>query len=431
MALHTNTNRDHPLLPLISDRKKLESLAEKFGTPLYVYQAERLQENIKRLDNALKQSIENYRICYALKANTNPHIVSTLFQSVPSMGADCSSPGELYVAQKVGIPPDACIYTGNYESPTELETALNSGVHLNLDDITSYKRLKKIGLPKELSFRLNPGFGEGRFPAIVTAGHDAKFGVPREKIIDAYRHLTEDGIKQFGLQCMTGSGNLKFDYFIQLLKTILEIASSIERELSLQINYISMGGGLGIPYREEEEPLNVHELFKGISEVFVQYYGNTNSEWPTLIIEPGKYLVADAGFVLSRVVGLKESYKNFVGLDAGMNTLLRPALYNAYHRIYKVGNPLLSPIHTVDVTGGICENTDRLAIDRLLPDLSEGDLVAIMDAGAYGFVMATQYNTRPRPAEVLLINGAPKLIRQSESLDDIFRLCNWDRDTEG
>ncbi|MEE9166039.1 MAG: diaminopimelate decarboxylase, partial [Candidatus Neomarinimicrobiota bacterium] len=239
------------------------------------------------------------------------------------------------------------------------------------------------------------------------------------------------GISRFGLQCMTGSGNLEQDYFVHLLTTILEVAKSLESRLSIKFNFVSMGGGFGIPYREEDKPLNVVELFNVLSAVYHKFYDRGEKESPTLIVEPGKFLIGNAGFLLARVTGKKSSYKDFVGLDAGMNTLMRPALYHTYHRILKVGDPHAPPVGRVDVTGGICENTDRLAENRPFPEVKEGDLVAVMDSGAYGFSMASQYNTRPRPAEVLLANGIPKLIRRRESIGDLFYLCDWEGSGSG
>ncbi|MFQ6615589.1 MAG: diaminopimelate decarboxylase [Fidelibacterota bacterium] len=417
----------HPLGHLIMNKDLLESLAETHSTPLYVYDRNRLRDNVIRLDRALSESFKNYTICYALKANTNPHLIAEMRSAVPTLGADCSSPGELYLAQEVGIPPESCLYTGNYESERELRLALDSGVHLNLDDATSYERLRRIGLPPEISFRLNPGFGKGEFPGIVTAGRDAKFGVPLEKIESVYRQAAEDGIHRFGLQCMTGSGILEPEYFVHLLTTILEVVKSLESSLSSPFGFVSMGGGFGIPYREEDRPLAPGELFPLLSTVFRKFYDEDDNGIPSLIVEPGKFLIGDAGFLRARVTGKKNAYKNFVGLDAGMNVLLRPALYRTYHRILKVGDPYASPVETVDFTGEICENTDRLAQDRPFPEVEEGDLVAIMDSGAYGFSMASQYNTRPRPAEVLLVDGEARVIRRRETIPDIFHLCDWEK----
>ncbi len=418
----------HPLQELISDRDLAEELASEYGTPLYVYNAARLKHNARRMEDALSSTFPKSQICYALKANSNPHIISVLLGAAPSLGADCSSSGELYVAQKLNIPLERCIYTGNYESPEELKTALDSGIHLNLDDSSSYLRLRKIAIPEEISFRLNPGFGKGRFPAIVTAGREAKFGIPRKKIIDAYRLAQGDGVEKFGLQCMTGSGNLDPDYFADLLTAILTVAGEIEQSLGISFEYISMGGGFGVPYKPDESPLDITELFESLGKVFSKFYDLNSYNSPALFIEPGKFLVADAGFILSRVTGIKESYKQYVGLDAGMNTLVRPALYNAYHHILKIGVTDAPVSQTADVTGGICENTDRLALDRELPDLIEGDLVVIMDTGAYGYVMSSPYNTRPRPAEVLLEDGTPRLIRRQETIEDIFAACDWNGD---
>ncbi len=418
------TDTTHPLLSLISDRERMESLASEFGTPLYLYDGDRLQQNVRRLDGAIAEHLADHLICYALKANSNPHLISLMKSAVPSLGADCSSPGELFIAKKVGIAPKRCIYTGNYESVDELKNALHYGAHLNLDDLTSYDRLKRIGLPHEISFRLNPGFGMGTFPAIVTGGKEAKFGIPKENIIDAYRKAQRDGITRFGLQCMPGSGNLEIAYFVEVMTTILETAKTIEDSLSLRFDYVSLGGGLGIPYGEDEAPVDIEEMFRRLALVFAQFYGSGGGA-PRLLMEPGKYIVGDSGLLLSRVTGKKKGYKDFVGLDAGMNTFIRPALYQAYHKIYKVGEPHAPLVATVDFTGGICENTDRLATDRPFPQTEEGDLMAIMDTGAYGFVMASQYNTRGRPAEVLLLDEKARLIRQRETIEDIFHLCNW------
>lgn len=418
----------HPLASTIENRDLLETLAGTYSTPLYVYDGNRLRENVIRLDRALSASFQKYTICYALKANTNPRLISEMRSALPSLGADCSSPGELFVAQKLGIPPDLCLYTGNYESEQELRLALDSGVHLNLDDASSYDRLRRIGLPEEISFRLNPGFGRGTFPGIITAGREAKFGIPVERIDAVYRRAANDGIRRFGLECMTGSGNLEPDYFVHLLTSILEVVKSLESTLSTSFSFVSMGGGFGIPYGEDDRPLKPGELFPLLSTVYHSFYDGDDGDIPMFVVEPGRFLIGDAGFVLARVTGKKESYKNFVGLDAGMNTLLRPALYGTYHRILKVGDTEAPPVQTVDFTGGICENTDRLAEDRPFPEVEEGDLVAIMDSGAYGYSMATQYNTRPRPAEVLLEGDRATVVRRRESIQDIFELCDWDRE---
>ena len=221
---------------------------------------------------------------------------------------------------------------------------------------------------------------------------------------------------------MVGSGNLDQAHFIEVLSAIMDQTKLIESETNIAFDFISMGGGFGIPYRDEEKPINFDELFLALSEVYYNTFPNKENA-PSLWIEPGKSIIGDSGFILSSVTGTKNSYKNFIGIDAGMETLMRPALYGAYHRIYKVDNHDLD-IDTFDFTGQICENTDRIAVQRSFPEVNEGDLITIMDSGAYGYSMSNNFNTRPRAAEVLLNNDNVKLIRKRETINDLFTHCN-------
>jgi len=411
----------HPLFHLIKDKPLLESLAKKYGTPLYLYDKKQLVKNINGMDKVLGKYFKKYRICYTIKANSNPNLIRILKSKVPDLGADCSSPGEIHAANLGNILSKECLYTGNYESEDDLKVAIENKVHLNLDDINSFKRIKKYSIPNEISFRLNPGFGKGAFSQITTGGVDSKFGVPRSKIIDAYGLAKANGVKKFGIQCMTGSGILDAKYFPKLMSEILNIANSIMRELNINFEYVNMGGGYGIPYKDEDASLDIDEVFSNVSKVFHKFF--SREKIPEFWIEPGRSIVGNTGILLCKVTGIKNSYKNFVGLDAGMETLMRPALYNAYHRIYKVGNPQEKHSQVTDITGRICENTDRLAIDRSFPNVKVNDLIAVMDVGAYGFSMSHQFCNRPRAAEVLLNNNNGVLIRKRETIQDLFINC--------
>ena len=411
----------HPLKELINNKPLFNSLAKEYGTPLYIYDKNQLIKNIKKIHSALASNFDDFHICYTIKANSNPNIIRVLKSEIPSLGADCSSPGELYAAKLAGISNHDCIFTGNYESQEDLEIAFEQKAHINLDDITSFKRLKKIGIPKEISFRLNPGFGKGAFSQVVTGGKNSKFGVPKHAILDAYKMAKDSGIENFGIQCMTGSGVLDHEYFPKLMKEILKTVELINKELKIDFHHISLGGGYGIPYSDDEISLDFNKVFHDVSRVFHSFYNG--SDKPELWIEPGKSVVGNTGILLSKVTGIKNSYKKFIGLDAGMETLMRPALYNAHHRIYKIGCPEAETTQTVDFTGRICENTDRLAIDRKFTDIDEGDLVAIMDVGAYGFTMSHQFCTRPKAAEILLDGDKSTLIRERESIEDLFSKC--------
>ena len=413
----------HPLSNLISNQDLLKKIAKKFGTPLYVYSEDRLKENINRLSTAIGNSFKNHQIYYAVKANSNIHIISALRAVFNSLGCDCSSPGELYAAKKSGVDLSNCVYTGNYESIEDLKTAYKSGCEINLDDINALNRLETIGVPEYISFRLNPGKGHGQFKGIMTGGKDSKFGIPKEKITNAYSIAKKIGIKRFGLQCHAGSATLDIETFSEITKLVLDSAKEIEKCINQRLEKISIGSGFGIPYKDNETPLDLDLLFHKIQNIFYDYYGQNSSDWPALCIEPGRILVADTGFILTKVTGIKSSYKNFIGLDAGMETLMRPALYGAFHRVQKIGKESNST-SVYDITGRICENTDRISENYTLPKIDEGDLCAIMDTGAYGYSMSHNFNTRPRPAEILINNENIKLIRKRESIEDLFKGCN-------
>lgn len=410
----------HPLKKHINNQILFQSLAKKFGTPLYVYDKNQLVSNIKSIDGSLKKHFEKYHICYTIKANNNPNIINALKSNISDLGADCSSPGELHAAKLGGISNNNCIYTGNYESEEDLRIALESGANINLDDVTSFHRLRKIGIPKEISFRLNPGFGKGAFKGITTGGEDSKFGIPKEKILQAYKTAKNSGVRSFGIQCMTGSGVLDSYFYPKLISAILKTVNHISRELKIKFRYISMGGGFGIPYEDHQKTLDLDTVFEKVSNIF---NSNFESDIPEFWIEPGRSVVGNAGILLSKVTAKKNSYKSFIGLDAGMETLMRPALYGASHRIYKLGSP--NPVNTkkFDFTGRICENTDRLGTNICFPDVNEGELILIMDVGAYGFTMSHQFCGRPKAAEVMLADEKAKLIRRRESIEDLFHNC--------
>ena len=412
----------HPLKNRLENKNLLDEIAKNHGTPLYVYDYQRLVHNLNKLKKSLANSFEKFHICYSVKANSNPQLLKIMRSSFPDIGTDCSSPGEVYISKKIGIAGSKIIYTGNYELIEDLQVAFDNNCNINLDDINSIKRLKKIGIPEIISFRLNPGFGSGSFAQITTAGLHAKFGIPHESIVDAYLSAKKLGIKRFGLQCMAGSGNLDENYFVKVFHLIMENAQRITKKTGINFEFISIGGGFGIPYNENEKPLDLDRLFQNLSKKFYKFYPK-KSKAPSLWIEPGKSIIADAGYLLAKVIGIKKSYKNYIGIDAGMETLMRNALYGAYHKIYKIGiNGKNRNIY--DFTGQICENTDRIATDRSFPDVNEGDLIAIMDTGAYGYSMSHNFNTRPRAAEVLVNKDQVTLIRKRETINDIFSQCN-------
>jgi diaminopimelate decarboxylase len=394
------------------DSVDIQEMANEFGTPTYIYDRTQIEKNYHLLNDTFTKYYQNTHIHYAVKANTNPHILS-IFKDLGA-GADCSSPIELFLSKRSGI--NDILYTGNYESPSDLASALEIADHINLDDISSLDRLLSVGTPEIISFRINPGIGRGGFEGIVTGGTDAKFGIPYEKTLEAYKKAKDAGVKRFGIHMMTGSNNLEPYHFSEVVEKLMNIAGSVFNELGIIPEYIDIGGGFGIPYYDEESDLNLDLTAKLVADVFSEKCEKYGFGEPKLILEPGRFLVGNAGYLLTKVTAIKESYKKFIGLDAGMNTLLRPALYGAFHRIetYSESNET----EHVNVCGQICENSDIFAKNIELPKVSEGELVVFKDAGAYGYVMSSNYNNRLRPAEVLIENRKAKLIRKRETLED-------------
>jgi diaminopimelate decarboxylase len=396
----------------------VKTLAEQFGTPLYVYDKHKIHENYNKLYSAFSKYYPKTKIHFSVKANSNLNILK-VFNEI-GCGVDCSSPVELLLSQRAGYEPGSMLYTGNYESENDLRSIANSNVTINLDDINSLKKLAKIAIPDRIAFRINPGIGKGGFEGIVTGGTDAKFGVPYEKAYDTYKFAQELGITRFGIHMMTGSNNLEPYYFAEIVDKLMTITGEMFNRLGIIPEYVDIGGGLGVPYDDEEEEMDVDLTARLVAQEFREKCQKYSLGEPELFLEPGRFLVANAGFIIAKVTGVKKSYKTFVGIDSGMNTLIRPALYGAKHRISVYEKSENKQI--VNICGQICENSDIFATHIHFPDVVEGDVVVIRDAGAYGFVMASNYNNRLRPAEVMIDNGNVKVIRRRETAEDILRL---------
>jgi diaminopimelate decarboxylase len=398
----------------------IKELAEEFGTPLYVYDRSRIEENYKKLNDAFKSAYKKFHVHYAIKANSNP-IVARILKDLGA-GVDCSAPGEIYLAKLAGFEKKDIMYTGNYESSEDLKMAIDNADIINLDDLNSFKRLIQMTIPERVSFRINPGVGRGGFEGIVTAGSDAKFGIPYEKALEAYEYAASKGVKRFGIHMMTGSNNLEPWYFAEIVDKLMTIGAEIFNHLGVNPEYVDIGGGFGVPYTENENGIDLEHTAKLVCDIFKEKCEKYNLGEPELIVEPGRYLVANAGYLITKVTSTKESYRKYAGVDAGMNTLLRPALYGAYHHIDAYNDSTEN--EEINICGQICENSDIFARNRHLPKLDEGDLLIFRDAGAYSFSMSSNYNNRLRPAEVLISNNKANLIRKRENYEDLIRNIN-------
>ncbi len=401
-------------------------LAKKYGTPCYIINENMIRKRYNELKSVIDSEYKKNDIHFAVKANSNISILKIL--NSEGSHFDCTSKGEIYTCLKAGILPEKIIYTGNMFTNDDFEFAIKNDVVINLDSLSQLERLERAynKLKKEkkpLSFRINPEFGAGHHIHDITAGKDIKFGILEDQVIEAYKKARKLGFKDFGIHQHIGSGiNDPYD-FERATKKFLSIIKKIIDSLNIKFKFIDFGGGLGIPYHPEEGPLDL-DLYKDIViKPFKELVNTEDIEEPVFKIEPGRYLTAESSIILTQINTIKDNgYKLFAGINAGFNTLIRPTLYGSYHHIIVCHKKEKEKKLKYDIAGPICESGDILGKDRELPELREGDFLAILDAGAYGYTMSSNYNSRPRSSEILINNGNIFKIREAESLDDLLKL---------
>ena len=399
-------------------------LAQRYKTPLYVIDENKIRENYRRLYKAFSQYYNDFKMFYACKANTNLAVMRILEEE--GSGIDAVSPGEIYTSLLAGFDPSRILYTGNNVTDEELEFALASGVRLNVDSISQLKRLSKIpgseGL--EISFRVNPMVGAGHHDHCITGGPLSKFGIMEEEAVDVYKMAQDMGFKPVGIHSHIGSGILDPEPFMLAVRTLMDIAGRVHEGAGVEFDFIDFGGGIGIPYTPEESKLDINVFAEKITDLFKDKLNEYSLGKPTMCIEPGRYIVGDASVLLTQVNSIKQSYRKFAGVDAGFNTLLRPTMYDSYHHIVVADKPDAKATQKIDIAGDVCESGDLFARDRPMPEIEEGDVLAILNAGAYSFSMSSQYNSRPRPAEVLVKDGQSEVVRERETFADLFNKQN-------
>ncbi len=391
-------------------------LAEKLGTPLYITSKSKLESNLK----AYKDAFPEAGLLYAVKANNNLSIMRIIAKK--GFGADVFSAGELYMAMLSGFKPEKILFNGNSKSDEEIRMGIRTGVKFSVDSIDELYSISEIAVEEgkevDIAFRINPAIDPKTHPKIATGLRTSKFGIPWENVLDAYRLALElPNVIPVGIHCHIGSQITELSPFVEALNRLFDIAVKLE-EMGIEVKFLDLGGGLGIDYEGKGAP-TPKDFAKAIMPVFEKRCRELKSK-PELWLEPGRSIVGDTTILLTRVNAVKRSYKNFVAVDAGFNLLIRPAMYGAYHRV-AVANKMDMPAEEVyTIVGPICESGDILAEDRKLPKVEKGDLIAIFDAGAYGFVMSSQYNGRPRCAEVLVDGSNWFVIRERESFYDLI-----------
>jgi diaminopimelate decarboxylase len=404
---------------LFFDGFSVKELAEKYDTPLYVLSEKRIRDNYNRLYTALINNYKYVRVYYAAKANTN----LTVLRILQSEGAylDTVSPGEVFMGLSSGYTPDRILFTGTSVRNDELKMLADANITVNIDSQSELDRLLKLAVPPVISVRINPEVGAGHHSHCITAGPDSKFGLWEEEAIQAYAIAKRARVERFGIHMHIGSGILDIEPYSLAVDKLLSIAKRIHDEVGIDFEFIDIGGGLGIPYQPEDKPLDLTEFSSKIVTPFKSKVKEYGLGKPFLCVEPGRYLVCDASILLTTVNTVKTTpAKKFVGVDAGFNTLVRPTMYGSYHPIIVANKVAHADKETYDVVGPICESGDALAKDRALPEVEEGDLLAVLNAGAYGFSMSSQYNSRPRAAEVMIRQGKDSLVRKREELSDLM-----------
>jgi diaminopimelate decarboxylase len=404
-------------------KEQLEMLAAGHPTPFHIYDEKGMRENARALKSAFSWA-RGFQEFFAVKACPNPHILKILAEE--GFGADASSLPELILAEKAGISGEKVMFSSNDTPAAEYVKARQMGAIINLDDITHIPFLEKhAGLPALVCFRYNPGPLRGGNP-IIGKPEEAKYGFTRDQLFEGYRILKTRGVRRFGLHTMVVSNELNADYHLETARMLFTLVAELTEAVGIRFEFVNLGGGIGIPYRPEQTAVDLPGLSGRIHDAYVEMVEARGLAPLKIFMENGRMITGPYGYLVSRVIHLKDTYKSYVGLDACMANLMRPALYGAYHHITVPGKELLPADRPYDVTGSLCENNDKFAIDRKLPKVEVGDLVVIHDAGAHGYAMGFNYNGKLRSAELLLRpDGSVKEIRRAETLDDYFSTLDF------
>jgi diaminopimelate decarboxylase len=405
-------------------KSEIEKIIEGEATPFHIYDEAAIVENARRLKAAFAWN-EGFREYFAVKAAPNPYLMKLL--AAEGFGSDCSSGPELELSKRVGVVGEQIMFTSNDTPVEEFRQARELGAILNLDDISHLEFVEKHtgGLPELICYRYNPGaLKEGN--AIIGHPEEAKYGFTRDQLFEGYRMARDRGVKRFGIHTMVASNELNGDYFVETAEILFELIVELSQELGIRFEFANIGGGIGIPYRPEEEPVDLEKVSAGIKARYEAVIEANGLAPLGLYMECGRMVTGPYGYLVSRVRHLKHTYKDYVGLDACMTNLMRPALYGAYHHITVLGKEGVPGDHTYDVTGSLCENNDKFAIDRVLPEMEPGDIVVIHDAGAHGHAMGFNYNGKLRSAELLLRPDRSVVrIRRAETEADLFATLDF------
>lgn len=407
-------------------KEQIEKIIEQHPTPFHIYDEKAMLEYADYFINSFNWN-PGFKQYYAIKACPNPYIMKLLKEK--GMGIDCSSLAELIIAEKVGLRGEDIMFTSNNTPREEFQKAMELGAIINLDDIKHIDYLEESvdHLPELVSFRYNPGALKGG-NIIIGNPEDSKYGFTRDQLIEGYQRLQEKGVKRFGLHTMVASNELDNDYFVETAEIVFDVIKEVKEKVGVEIEFANLGGGIGIPYKSEHKPVDMNKVSQGIQALYNTYFGENKMKDIKIFFESGRAITGPFGYMVTTVRHIKETYKKYIGIDATMANLMRPALYGAYHHITIMGREDDDHSQLYDVSGSLCENNDKFAINRLLPKQVEtGDILVIHDTGAHGHAMGFNYNGKLRSAELLLRpDGTVNEIRRAEQMSDLYATIDFD-----
>lgn len=404
--------------------RQVEEMVKKYPTPFHLYDEKGIRENARKLNQAFAWN-KGFKEYFAVKATPNPFILNILKEE--GCGTDCSSLTELMLSEALGFQGEEIMFSSNVTPPEEYKKAVELGAFINLDDYTHIDYLEKLtGIPETIFCRYNPGGVFALGTDIMDNPGDAKYGFTHDQIIEGFKRLAELGAKKFGIHSFLASNTVSNDYYPELAGILFRLAVEIKEKTGVEINYINLSGGVGVPYRPDQEGNDIAVIGEGVHKAFDQILVPAGLGDISIFTELGRYMLAPYGCLVTRAIHEKHIYKEYIGVDACAVNLMRPAMYGSYHHITVLGKEEAQADHRYDITGSLCENNDKFAIDRMLPEIQIGDYLVIHDTGAHGFAMGYNYNGKLKSAEVLLKeDGSTELIRRAEQPKDYFATFDY------
>lgn len=398
-------------------KEQIDKIIEKYPTPFHLYDEKGIRANAAKVKQAFAWN-KGFREYFAVKATPNPFLINILREY--GCGVDCSSMTELYMSDKMGFNGTDIMFSSNDTPAEEFVYAKKLGAIINLDDFTHIYYLEKTaGIPERICLRYNPGGTFKISTTIMDNPGEAKYGFTKEQIIEGYKILKEKGVKEFGMHAFLASNTVTNEYYPTLARELFETAVEIKKETGVSLKFINLSGGIGIPYRPDQEPNDILVIGEGVRKVYEEILVPAGMGDVSLFTELGRFMMGPYGCLVTKAIHEKHIYKEYIGTDACACNLMRPAMYGAYHHITVMGKENEPCDHKYDITGSLCENNDKFAIDRMLPKIDIGDVLIIHDTGAHGFSMGYNYNGKLKSAEILLKeDGSTQLIRRAETIDD-------------